>query len=171
MDSESFNPRKIVSLKSVDDDRQYPRRDRRKLLPTSRKGVPLEDGETEIKIVTDRKRPQEVGVVRLIVRKNQIRNIKTVELLARRPGERRPTLVDEFDGKDLKDVKDNLLKGRNPIKTKLVIIRITKKRNRRVNLRINMKICVKTTTGNIIFDLSVPNKSVGGIDNKTLSFH
>ena len=148
MESESFNPKKIVSLKTVDDNKQYPRRNRIKLLPTDRKGVPLKDGETEVKIVTDRKEPQEVGVVRLIVKRSELRNIKTVELLAQRLDERKPTLVDEFDTEDLKDVKDNLLKGRNPIKTKLVIIRITKKTGQRVNLKVNVKICAKTTTVN-----------------------
>ena len=147
MDSDSFNPKKIVSLKSVDDDKEYPKEDRLKLLPTARKGVPLKKGETEVKIVTDKRREQDVGVVKLIVKKEQLGNIKRVVLLAERPGEREPTVVEEYDTKDLEDVKGNLLEGKNPIKTKAVTIRITKKKNRRVNLKVNIKICVKTTTG------------------------
>ena len=107
--------------------------------------MPLSDGETEVKIVTDRKRPQNVGVVKLIVRKGQLKNIKRVKLLAKRPNEKRATLVEEFDTKNLKANKGNLLKGRNPIRTKAVIIRITKKSKKRVTLKLNIKICAKTT--------------------------
>ena len=150
MDSESFNPDKIVTLKTVKDNKSYPKGQKVKLLPTSKKGVPLSDGETEVKIVTDRKRPQNVGVVKLIVRKGQLKNIKRVKLLAKRPNEKRATLVEEFDTKNLKANKGNLLKGRNPIRTKAVIIRITKKSKKRVTLKLNIKICAKTTTGNIM---------------------
>ena len=151
MDSKSFNPKKIVTLKSVSENKDYPKKDRRKLLPTDKNGVPLKEGETEVKIVADRKRPQEVGEVKVIVPKKQRGNVKKVELLAERPGEKEPTLVKEFDNKELQQVQGNLLKGRNPIKTKAVILRITKKKGKPVNLKVNVKVCAKTTTGRDTF--------------------
>lgn len=150
MESESFNPKKIVTLKSVDNNKDYPKDDKKKLLPTSKKGLPLKDGTTEVKIVADKERPQNVGEVKLIVPKKQLPNVKKVELLAQRPGEKEPTRVKEFDTEDIKDVKGNLLKGRNPIRTKAITIRVTTKKNKKVNLKVNVKICVKTTTGNSI---------------------
>ena len=148
MDSETFNPKKIVSLKTLEDNEEYPKEDKEKLLPT-KEGVPLKDGTTELKIVTDENEPQEVGVVRLIVPEDELSNIEKVELLANIPGAEEPVLVKEFSPAELKDVKDNLLEGRNPIKSKEIILRITKKAKKPVNLKVNIKICVHTTTGNI----------------------
>lgn len=149
MESESFNPKKIVTLKTVENNEKYPKGDKKKLLPTSRKGLPLKEGTTEVKIVADKKEPQEVGEVRLIVPKKQLPNVEKVELLAQRPGEKEPTVVKEFDTQDVKDVKGNLLKGRNPIITKAITLRVTKKKGKKVNLKVNVKICVKTTTGKL----------------------
>lgn len=146
MDSESFNPKKIVTLKTVKDNKEYPKDIKAKLLPTSKEGVPLKDGETEVKIITDKKEAQDVGDVSVIVPKKQLRNVKKVVLLAERPNERRPTVVKEFDADDIKKLKGKLLQGRNPIKTKAIVIRVTKKTKKRVNLKVNIKICVKTTT-------------------------
>ena len=146
MDSKSFNPKMIVTLKTVKDNKEYLKDKKAKLLPTSKEGVPLKDGETEVKIITNKKEAQEVGDVSVIVPKRQLRNVKKVVLLAERPNEREPTIVKEFDTNDIKKVKGKLLRGRNPIKTKAIVIRVTKKNKKRVNLKVNIKICVKTTT-------------------------
>ena len=52
----------------------------------------------------------------------------------------------EFNTADLKDVKGNLLKDRNPVRTKAITIRITKKKGKRVVLKVNIKICVEILT-------------------------
>lgn len=150
MDSKSFNPKKIVTLKSVTEKKDYPEGDKVKLLPSDKSGVPLKEGESETTIVTDEKQPQEVGEVKLIVPKNELPNVEKVELLAKRPGENEPSLVKTFNDKEIQQIEGNLLKGRNPIKTTEVTIRVTKKKSKPVNLKVNIKVCVKTTTGKYV---------------------
>ena len=154
MDSDSFDPKKIKSLKTVDDNKEYPRKDKKKLLPTDKgDGLPLKDGTTELKFVADKKEPQDVGVVSLIVSKDELPNVKKVELLAETPEGNEPAPVKTFTPEELKEVADNLLKNRNPIKTKGIILRITKKAKRPVKLKVNIKVCVHTTTGRKRFQI------------------
>jgi hypothetical protein len=152
MDSENFDAKSIVSFKTLNDNQQYPNKDFEKLLPL-KEGVALKNGTTELKILTDKNEPREVGVVSLIVKDDEIRNIEKVELLAETTTSKEPIIVKDFKSEDLKVVKENLLKGRNPILTKAIILRITKNSNKPVNLKVNIKICITTTSGKMSISL------------------
>ena len=145
MDESTLTKDSIPTFKTTKDNKDYPEDSKKDLLPKG-KGVPLRDGETEVVFTTSKDTPQPVGEVKLPISDEEIKSIKKVQLFVTPKDKTAPVLVAEFTEETLPKFKDNLLKGKNPVLTKQVTLRIEKKPGSTVNLKVDVKVCIHTTT-------------------------